>query len=342
VRDEATMQYKRLGKCGLKLSAMSLGAGNWGFGAFDEHAVRETMAAAMDLGIICFDNAESYGEGNSEVVMGHALKALGWSRVRYIVSTKFFWGIGTGPNEKNTLNRKYLLHAMEAALKRSQLDYFDIAYCHRPDPHTPIEETVWAFHNMIERGQALYWGTSEWSAQEIQSAIDIAERHHLHKPVVEQPEYNLLNRRRVESEYPRLCRETGIGLAVWSPLAGGQLSGKYVDGVPAGSRGEAMAGNKDLGKTLVERRRNDIVAKLLPIAAELGVPLAQLALAWCCLNPYVSTLIIGASRISQIVDNVKALELVPRLDAEIRRRIAAAVGDYSQSWVPDSPWHYED
>jgi len=336
------MQYKRLGRSGLKIGAMSLGAGNWGSGPLDERAVREMMAAAMDLGIIYFDNAESYGDGNSEIVMGRALRALGWSRVRYIVSTKFFWGISNGPNEKNTLNRKYLLHAIEGSLRRSQLDYVDIAYCHRPDPDTPIEETVWAFHNMIERGQALYWGTSEWSAQEIRAAIDIAERHHLHKPVVEQPEYNLLNRRRVEREYPRLCRDAGIGLAVWSPLAGGVLSGKYVDGVPADSRAAAMAGNKDLGRSLVDRRRNGIVADLKPIADELGVPLAQLALAWCCLNPHVSTLVIGASRVSQLLENARALELVPRLTTEVRQRIDAAVGEYSESWVGSSPWHYED
>lgn len=336
------MQYKRLGRCGLKVGAMSLGAGGWGVGNMDEHEVKEMMAAAMDHGIIYFDNAESYTDGNSEIVMGKALKALGWSRLKYVVSTKFFWGITKGPNEKNTLNRKYLLHGIDAALKRSQLDYVDIAYCHRPDPNTPVEETVWAFHNMIERGQALYWGTSEWSAQEIQAAIDIAERHHLHKPIVEQPEYNLLNRRKVETEYPRLCRDAGIGLAVWSPLAGGVLSGKYVAGVPEGSRAAAMAGQPHLGKSLLDQQRNSIVAGLLPIAADLGVPLAQLALAWCTLNPNVSTLIIGASRVGQIADNVKALELVPRLTAEVRQQIDAVIGNYSESWVGNSPWHYED
>ena len=333
------MHYKCLGRCGLKVGAISLGAGGFN----DENATREMMAAAMDLGIIYFDNAESYGEGQAEIVMGRGLKKLGWSRLKYIVSTKFFWGIGKGPNEKNTLNRKYLLHGIEASLRRLQLDYVDIAYCHRPDPDTPIEETVWAFHNMIERGQALYWGTSEWSARDIQSAIDIAERHHLHKPVVEQPEYNLLDRRKVETEYPRLCREAGIGLAVWSPLAGGVLTGKYIDGVPTDSRAAAMAaGMPQLVKSLVDRRRNRIVASLLPIAAELGVPLAQLALAWCTLNPDVSTMIIGASRLEQLQANIKALELVPRLTPEVRRVIDQAIGDYSESWVGNSPWHYED
>ena len=336
------VQYKRLGRCGLKVSELSLGGGAWGAGNLDEHAVREMMAAAVDLGIIYFDNAESYSDGNSEIVMGRALKALKLPRLKYIVSTKFFWGTSTGPNEKNTLNRKYLLQAIGASLERSQLDYVDIAYCHRPDPHTPIEETVWAFHNMIERGQALYWGTSEWSAQEIQFALDIAERHHLHKPVVEQPEYNLLNRRKVQTEYPRLCREAGLGLAIWSPLAGGILTGKYLDATPADSRAAAMLGAAHgAGQTLVDRRRNEIVARLAPIASEFSVPLAQMALAWCMLNRDVSTVIIGASRPAQILENVKALELIPKLTPEVCRRIEESVGDYSESWVGSSPWHYQ-
>jgi voltage-dependent potassium channel beta subunit len=336
------MIYNRLGQCGLQVGALSLGAGNWGAGAIDAKAVREMMAAAMDHGIIYFDNAESYSDSNAETVMGEALAALGWPRLKYIVSTKFFWGISKGPNAKNTLNRKYLLHGIGGVLKRTGLDYVDIAYCHRPDPNTPIEETVWAFHDMIERGYVLYWGTSEWSAQEIQAALDIAERHHLHKPVVEQPEYNLLNRRRVDTEYRRICQDSGLGLAIWSPLAGGVLSGKYVAGVPAGSRAAAMAGAPHLGKSLVDRQRNEIVAKLQPIAGDLGVPLAQLAVAWCLLNSQVSTVILGASRPVQIIDNVKALEVLPKLTPEIRRAIGEAVGDYSQSWVGSSPWHYED
>ena len=326
----------------MKVGALSLGAGNWGVGTMDATAVREMMAEAMDHGIIYFDNAESYGGGNAEIVMGEALRALKWPRLKYIVSTKFFWGISKGPNEKNTLNRKYLLHGIAAALKRSGLDYVDIAYCHRPDPHTPIEETVWAFHNMIERGQALYWGTSEWSAQEIEAAFSIAERHHLHKPVVEQPEYNLLNRRKVDTEYRRLCRDTGLGIAVWSPLAGGVLSGKYVQGVPEGSRAAAMAGKSQLGKSLIDQIRNDIVLKLLPIASDLGVPLARLALAWCLLNKDISTIITGASRPGQIAENVKALDLLPKITSDIRSAIDAAIGDYSQSWVGNSPWHYDD
>ena len=200
---------------------------------------------------------------------------------------------------------------------------------------------MWAFHNMIEWGKAVYWGTSEWSAQEIRAACEIAERHHLHKPVVEQPEYNLLKRHKVDNEYPRLCQDTGVGLAVWSPLAGGVLTGKYLQGVPADSRAAAMAGQPHLGKSLVDQRRNDIVARLAAIAADLGCSLAHLSMAWCTLNPNVSTLIMGASRSSQVTDNIKALEVVPRLTAEVRERIDAAVGNYSESWVGNSPWHYE-
>jgi voltage-dependent potassium channel beta subunit len=336
------MNYRPLGQCGLKVGAFSLGAGNWGSGRLNEAAVRELLAAAMDLGVIYFDNAESYSDGNAEVVMGRALKSLGWSRVKYIVSTKFFWGLEKGPNQKNTLNRKYLLYAMEQALRRTQLDYIDLVYCHRPDPHTPIEETVWALHDMIERGWALYWGTSEWSATQIRAAIEVATRHHLHRPIVEQPEYNLLKRRRVEIEYTALARETGIGLAVWSPLAGGILTGKYLERVEPGTRAAALAGQKHLGKSLTDPRRLAIVRRLALVAGDIGVPLGRLALAWCLRNPAVSTVILGASGITQLADNVQALELVPRLEPEVLARIDAAVDDYSESWVGSSPWHYED
>jgi voltage-dependent potassium channel beta subunit len=336
------MIYRRLGQCGLKVGAFSLGAGNWGSGRMDEAAVREILAAAMDSGVIYFDNAESYSDGAAELVMGRALKSLGWSRVKYVVSTKFFWGLGKGPNQKNTLNRKYLLHGMEQALKRTQLDYIDLVYCHRPDPHTPIEETVWALHNIIERGWALYWGTSEWSAAQIRDAIEIADRHHLHRPVVEQPEYNLLHRRRVEAECVPLSHETGLGLAVWSPLAGGILTGKYLERVAPDTRAAAMAGLKDLGKSLTDPQRLQIVRSLAQTASDAGMPLAHLALAWCLRRPEVSTCILGASSIAQLSDNVQALDLLPKLDAGLLARIDAAVGGYSESWVGSSPWHYED
>lgn len=335
------MKYNRLGTCGLKVGQLSLGAGNWGTG-MDDSSVRETMALAFDHGINYFDNAESYGDGRAEESMGRVLKTLGWPRLKYIVSTKYFWGISRGPNEKNTLNRKYLLHGIDASLKRLQLDYVDIAYCHRADPNTPIEETVWAFHTMIEAGKVLYWGTSEWSAQEIQSACDIAERHHLHKPVVEQPEYNLLKRQRVEQEYRRLCKDTGVGLAVWSPLAGGILTGKYLGGIPEGSRGAATAGEASPGQSLVDQRRNTIVRDLKTVADDIGCSLTHLSMAWCTLNPNVSTLIMGASRPAQVAENVKALEVIPKLTSEVQTRIDAIIGDYNESWVADSPWHYDE
>lgn len=334
------MDYRRLGRCGLKVGALSLGAGNFGSGSLDVAAVRELMAVAHDAGINYFDNAESYGNGAAEVAMGNALKQLGWSRLSYVVSTKFYWGISTGPNEKNTLNRKYLLHGIDAALQRMQLEHIDLVYCHRPDPHTPIAETVWALHNMIERGKALYWGTSEWSAPEIEAACAIAERHHLHKPVVEQPEYNLLNRRRVETEYHRVCSDRAIGLAVWSPLAGGVLSGKYLQGVPAESRATDPA-MPALQTLLLDRERNRIVGRLAEIAGREGVELAAVAIAWCLRHPQVSTVITGASKPAQLRANLRALELASQLPQAFYDELTAAVGSHSQSWVGSSPWHYQ-
>jgi len=240
--------------------------------------------------------------------------------LKYIVSTKFFWGITDGPNEKNTLNRKYLLHGIDGSLKRLQLDYVDLVYCHRPDPDTPLEETVWAMHDIIDRGKALYWGTSEWSAAQILSAWQIAERHHLHKPVVEQPEYNLFHRRRVEVEYKSLYEEIGLGLTTWSPLASGLLTGKYQKGVPADSRG-ANPRMQFLVADLTDKRKNEVVAQLGGVAKELGCTLAQLALAWCARNPHVSTVITGASRVSQVEENLAAAAVIPKLTPQVMERI---------------------
>ncbi|MGZ5074172.1 MAG: aldo/keto reductase, partial [Usitatibacter sp.] len=226
------MNYRRLGRSGLKVSELSLGSWVTYGNQLDTGAARECMAAAWDRGVNFFHNAEVYANGKSEEIMGEALKKLAWPRLKYVVSTKFFWGITEGPNEKATLNRKYLMNAIDGSLARLKLDYVDLAYCHRPDPATPIEETVWAMHDMIERGKALYWGTSEWSAAEIMAAWQLAERHHLRKPVMEQPEYNLFHRERVEKEYARLYDDIGLGLTTWSPLASGLLTGKYRKGVP--------------------------------------------------------------------------------------------------------------
>ena len=283
------------------------------------------MAAAWDAGVNFFDNAEVYAAGKSEEIMGAVLKKMAWPRLKYIVSTKFYWGITEGPNERNTLNRKYLLHGIDASLKRLQLDYVDLVFCHRPDPNTPVEETVWAMHDMVERGRALYWGTSEWPAAAIREAWDIAERHHLRKPVMEQPEYNLFHRSRVEKEYAPLYDSIGLGLTTWSPLASGLLTGKYAKGIPADSRG-AIPRMKFLVGDLTDARKNEIVAKLAGVANELGCSLAQLAIAWCAANPHVSTVITGASRVSQVTENMKAAAVIAKLTPEVMARIDAIAG----------------
>jgi len=317
------MQYRRLGPSGLQVSELSLGSWVTYHNQVDAKAAREMLAAAMDAGVNFFDNAEVYAKGQSEIVMGEALKALGWPRLNYIVSTKFFWGLdreGNAVNRKDTLNRKYLMQAIDGSLARMGLEHIDLVYCHRPDPHTPIEETVWAMSDMITRGKALYWGTSEWSADEIRAAWLIADRHHLHKPVMEQPQYHLFHRKRVEQEYARLYTDIGLGLTTWSPLASGLLTGKYRSGIPAGSRG-AIESMGFLVKGLTDAARNAAVAKLEAIAAELGCNVAQLAIAWCAKNPRVSTVITGASKLSQLRDNLRAVDVLPKLDAAVMARI---------------------
>ena len=323
------MNYRRLGRSGLKVSELSFGSWVTYGNQLDTGAARECMAAAWDKGVNFFDNAEVYAAGKSEEIMGEALKKLGWPRLKYVVSTKFFWGITDGPNEKATLNRKYLLHGIDASLKRLQLDYVDLVYCHRPDPNTPLEETVWAMHDIVSRGKALYWGTSEWSAADIMGAWQIAERHHLHKPVMEQPEYNLFHRERVEKEYARLYDEAGLGLTTWSPLASGLLTGKYRAGIPAGSRG-TIERMKFLVPKLTDREKNDVVGKLEAVAKDLGCSLAQLAIAWCARNPRVSTVITGASRVSQVEENMKAADVVPKLTPEMMARIDALTASHAE------------
>ena len=289
----------------------------------DTTAAREMMATAFDAGINFFDNAEVYAGGQSEVVMGQAIKALKWPRLSYIVSTKFFWGLskpGPSINAKDTLNRKYLMQAIDGSLQRMGLDFIDLVYCHRPDPHTPIEETVWAMSDMISQGKALYWGTSEWSAQEIQAAWDLADRHHLHKPVMEQPQYHLFHRQRVEMEYARLYEDIGLGLTTWSPLASGLLTGKYRNGIPAGSRG-TVEGMEFLLSRLTDTTKNGALAQLETVASELGCSLSQLAIAWVARNPRVSTVITGASKLSQLQDNLRAVEVIPKLTPDVMATI---------------------
>ncbi len=321
------MNYRRLGRSGLKVSELSFGSWVTYGNQLDVDAARECMAAAWDHGVNFFDNAEVYAAGKSEEIMGATLKKLAWPRMKYVISTKFFWGITDGPNEKSTLNRKYLMNAIDGSLKRLQLDYVDLVYCHRPDPATPIEETVWAMHDMIERGKALYWGTSEWSAADIAAAWGIAERHHLRKPVMEQPEYNLFHRSRVEKEYAQLYEDIGLGLTTWSPLASGLLSGKYRSGIPEGSRA-SIPRMKFLVDQLTDKTLNEVVAKLGDIAKELGCTTAQLAIAWCAANPRVSTVITGASRVDQVRDNMKAVDVIPKLKSDMMQRIDQLVAGH--------------
>ena len=322
------MNYRRLGRSGLKVSELSFGSWVTYGNQLDVDAAKDCMAAAWDRGVNFFDNAEVYARGESEKIMGEILRKLAWPRVRYIVSTKFFWGITDGPNEKSTLNRKYLMNAIDGSLARLQMDYVDLVYCHRPDPATPIEETVWAMHDMIERGKALYWGTSEWSAAEIMEAWQVAERHPLRKPVVEQPEYNLFHRNRVEVEYKRLYEDIGLGLTTWSPLASGLLTGKYREGIPKDSRG-AIERMQFLVPSLTDKAKNEAVAQLGGVAKDLGCTTAQLAIAWCARNPRVSTVITGASRVSQVEENLKAADIVPKLTPAVLERIEGIVAGHT-------------
>lgn len=323
------MQYRHLGRSGLKVSALSFGSWVTFSQQIDEETARECMAVAYDHGVNFFDNAEIYARGESETFMGNVLKKMGWRRGSYLVSTKFFWGLHDGPNEKNTLNRKRLLEAIDDSLARLRLDYVDLVFCHRPDPETPIEETVWAMHDIVSRGKAVYWGTSEWSAAEIMAAWQIADKHHLHKPVMEQPQYNMLHRERVEREYARLYQDIGLGTTVWSPLASGLLTGKYNDGVPEGSRAD-LKGYEWLRPALTDPERIEKVRQLVPFAAELECSLPQLALAWCLANPNVSTVITGASRTEQVHENMKAIEVLERLTPEVLERIDEVLGNKPQ------------
>jgi voltage-dependent potassium channel beta subunit len=284
----------------------------------------ECLDAAREAGVNFFDNAESYAGGKSESIMGEAIGKLGWERWSYVISTKVFWGLHEAPNMQNTLNRKYLMQAIEGSLERLGLDFVDLLFCHRADPKTPIEETVWAMSDIVSSGNALYWGTSEWTPDEIRAAWEIAERHHLHKPVMEQPQYNLLHRMRVEFEYARLYQDIGLGLTTWSPLASGVLSGKYLDGMPEGSRAR-LPGYEWLQGMLTDERTNDRVRNLKAVADDLGCTLAQLAIAWCTKNKHVSTVITGASKASQVRENMAALEVADRLDADVMARIEEAV-----------------
>ncbi len=316
------MEYRRVGRAGLQISVLSFGS--WvTFGPQIEDAT-EIMRTAYDAGVNFFDNAEAYAGGQSERIMGEAIASMGWPRASYVISTKVFWGLAPGPNRRNTLNRKYLMQAIDGSLDRLGLDFVDILYCHRADSNTPIEETVWALSDIISSGKALYWGTSEWTADEIRSAWEIAERHHLHKPIVEQPQYNLFERERVEREYARLYEDIGIGTTIWSPLASGLLTGKYLDGIPKGSRGD-LPGYEWLQGRLTDKQLNAAVRRLDKVADDLGCTLAQLSIAWSAANANVSSVILGASKVEQLRENLGALDVLPKLTEDVLARIDEAL-----------------
>ncbi len=319
------MIYNHLGASGIRVSQLSLGSWVTFATQVDEAKAAALMRQAFDAGVNFFDNAEAYAGGAAEAIMGRALKKLGLRRASYLVSTKFFWGLHDGPNEKNTLNRKYLLQAIDGSLQRFGLDHLDLIYCHRPDPGTPIEETVRAMSDIVSQGKALYWGTSEWSAEQVMQAWSVAERYGLHKPRMEQPQYNIFTREKVEREFARLYREIGLGLTTWSPLASGLLTGKYASGVPQGSRA-SLPGYEWLKERVLMPERVEAVRRLAPLAADLGATVGQLAIAWCLKNPHVSTVILGATSSEQLAENLKAAELVTKLEepvmAEIERLAA--------------------
>lgn len=318
------MEYRRLGSSGLQVSALSFGS--WvTFGAQVQDGIAEQcMRLAYDQGVNFFDNAEAYASGQSEIVMGRILQRAGWDRSTYVVSSKVFWG-GKLPNQSG-LSRKHVMEACQAALKRLQVDYLDLYFCHRPDPNTPIEETVRAMHTLIEQGKVLYWGTSEWSAQQLLEAYRIAENLNLTPPTMEQPQYNLLHRERFEQEYKPVYAK-GLGTTIWSPLASGLLTGKYLEETPKDTRifRPGMEWLKEKITGAEAKTSHEKVKKLKKIADDLGVPLNRLAIAWVLKNPHVSTAILGASRAEQLGDNLKSLEVVPMLTDEVMKKIDAAV-----------------
>ena len=325
------MEYRFLGRSGLKVSALSFGAWVTFGDQMDVEFALKCMTEAYDRGCNFFDNAEVYAAGRAETIMGEAFRKAGWRREDLVVSTKIFWGgrpdpeggeIVYGVNDRG-LSRKHIVEGTDAALKRLGMDYVDLIFCHRPDLDTPVEETVRAMNHIIQQGKALYWGTSEWSAERIRMAHDIARREHLIPPLMEQPQYNMFHRERVESEYAALYEEVGLGTTIWSPLASGILTGKYNDGIPAGSR-MSLANYQWLRPELENEAGQAKVAKvkqLEPVARDLGCTLAQLAIAWCLTNEDVSTVITGASRPEQVVENFKALEVAEQLTPDVLESI---------------------
>ena len=321
------MEYRRLGKSGLKVSELSLGSWVTFSKQVDHKEALALMGLAYDEGINFFDNAEGYEAGESETLMGAALKDLGWDRDSYSVSSKVFWG-GSKPTQKG-LSRKHVTEACHAALRRLQVDYLDLYFCHRPDIDTPIEETVWAMHNLITQGKVLYWGTSEWNAQQLTEAWAFARTNSLIGPTMEQPQYNLFVREKVEKDYLPLYELMGLGTTIWSPLASGALTGKYNDGIPADSRMN-LPGYEWLKKEWISeegKAKLEQIRQLAALAKEIGLPVHHLALLWCLHNPHVSTVILGASKKTQLEDNLSALKSKEKLSADVIEKIEAIMGN---------------
>ena len=329
------MEYRYLGESGLQVSALSLGAWVTYGGQVGEEIAHECMTAAYEAGVNFFDNAEVYADGNAETVMGNVIKKTGWKRSDLIISTKIFWG-GSGPNDRG-LSRKHIIEGTEASLARLQLDYVDLIFCHRADLHTPVEEIVRAMNYLIDQGKTFYWGTSEWSATQIMEAYAVARREHLIPPLMEQPQYHMFHRERVEVEYHRLYKEIGLGTTIWSPLASGMLTGKYNDGIPDGTR-ITLDGYEWLRERFEsDEAQQDIekVKQMTPIADELGCTMAQLALAWCLKNPHVSSVITGASKPEQVTENMKALDVATKLDEDVLTRIEEILDNKPE---PERDW----
>ncbi len=318
------MEYRRLGKSGLKVSALSFGSWVTFGNQMDVDKALESMAAAYDAGVNFFDNAEIYAHGQSETIMGQALQKAGWRRDSYIISSKVMWGSipDTKPTQRG-LSRKHVVEACHQALERLQVDYLDLYFCHRPDPEVPMEEVVRTMTHLIQQGKILYWGTSEWSAQQLMEAYSVARQYNLIPPTMEQPQYHMFHRHTMEVEYARLYETIGLGTTIWSPLASGLLTGKYNDGVPEGSRItlEGYGWLRKMFESEEGQRRLGVVRELTTVAEELDTTMARMAIAWCLKNPNVSTVITGASRVEQVHDNMKALDVVPQLTDDVMEKI---------------------
>ncbi|MES2418105.1 MAG: aldo/keto reductase [Bacteroidota bacterium] len=314
------MEYRRLGKSGLQVSALSLGSWLTFGNQISDKIADELMGIAYDAGVNFFDNAEGYAEGKSEIVMGKILKAQKWERESFVVSSKVFFGAEhKGPNQMG-LSRKHVIEACNAALKRLQVDYLDLYFCHRPDKQTPITETVWAMNTLLQQGKILYWGTSEWSASEIMEAIAVAEKYNLIGPTMEQPQYNLFERTKMEREFLHLFNRHGLGTTIWSPLASGLLSGKYTHGNTKNTRLE-LKGMEWLKDRTLDADRLKKAENLQQLADKMNLPMAKLSLAWCLKNPNVSTVILGASKAAQLKENLTVLEVVPLLTDKVMENI---------------------